>query len=241
VLDRRPKALSGGQRQRAAIGRAIVRKPELFLFDEPLSNLDAGLRVKMRYELARLHDRLRTTMVYVTHDQVEAMTLADRIVVLSQGRVEQIGAPMEVYRRPENLFVAGFIGSPRMNLLPVELVEAGPAGATVRLGPHLLSAAVDARGTAPGAKVTLGVRPEHVQLGAGDEALSLVVRFVESLGSVLYAYGVAPGTDQELVVQLPGDSEISAGQALTVRIDPVSAHLFDSDGRAYPWLSAPPG
>ena len=236
VLDRKPKALSGGQRQRAAIGRAIVRKPELFLFDEPLSNLDAGLRVKMRYELARLHGRLKTTMIYVTHDQVEAMTLADRIVVLSQGRVEQVGAPMEVYRRPENLFVAGFIGSPRMNLMPVELVEAGPAEAKVRLGPQVLTVAVDARGTAPGAKVTLGVRPEHFQAATGADAQSqtLTVRFVESLGSVLYAYGAAPGAQEDLVVQLPGDSSVTAGQALAVRIDPACAHLFDPAGRAYP-------
>jgi multiple sugar transport system ATP-binding protein len=238
VLDRKPKALSGGQRQRAAIGRAIVRKPELFLFDEPLSNLDAGLRVRMRYELARLHGRLKTTMIYVTPDQVEAMTLADRIVVLSEGRVEQVGAPMEVYRSPENLFVAGFIGSPRMNFLAVKLVEAAPARAKVRLGPQVLTAAVDARGTPPGSKVTLGVRPEHFHAGAGADAQSLTVRFVESLGGVLYAYGAEPGTEEALVVQLPGDSSVSAGQALAVRIDPASAHLFAPEGRAYARASA---
>ena len=152
LLDRRPKALSGGQRQRVAIGRAIVRKPGVFLFDEPLSNLDAGLRVQMRVELARLHKDLATTMVYVTHDQVEAMTLATRIVVLNQGRIEQVGAPLELYRRPANRFVAGFIGSPKMNFLTCKLVSATDTLATVRLEDGtLLTAQVDARGLAEGA------------------------------------------------------------------------------------------
>ena len=147
LLDRRPKALSGGQRQRVAIGRAIVRKPGVFLFDEPLSNLDAGLRVQMRVELARLHKDLATTMVYVTHDQVEAMTLASRIVVLNQGRIEQVGAPLDLYRRPANRFVAGFIGSPKMNFLSCQLVSATEALATVRLEDGTqLTAQVDARG-----------------------------------------------------------------------------------------------
>ena len=147
LLDRRPKALSGGQRQRVAIGRAIVRKPGVFLFDEPLSNLDAGLRVQMRVELARLHKDLATTMVYVTHDQVEAMTLASRIVVLNQGRIEQVGAPLDLYRRPANRFVAGFIGSPKMNFLTCKLVSATEALATVRLEDGTqLTAQVDARG-----------------------------------------------------------------------------------------------
>ncbi|CAA9315138.1 MAG: Diaminopimelate decarboxylase, partial [uncultured Microvirga sp.] len=129
LLDRKPKALSGGQRQRVAIGRAIVRKPQVFLFDEPLSNLDAALRVRMRYEFARLHDELKTTMVYVTHDQVEAMTLADRIVVLQAGRIEQVGSPMELYQHPENAFVAGFIGSPKINFVPGTVVEAAAGAA----------------------------------------------------------------------------------------------------------------
>ncbi len=151
LLDRRPKALSGGQRQRVAIGRAIVRKPGVFLFDEPLSNLDAGLRVQMRVELARLHADLGTTMVYVTHDQVEAMTLADRIVVINQGRIEQVGTPLELYRRPSNRFVAGFIGSPKMNFLPCALVSAADTVATVRLADGTqIQAQADARGLAAG-------------------------------------------------------------------------------------------
>jgi len=160
-LERKPKALSGGQRQRVAIGRAIVREPQVFLFDEPLSNLDAALRVRMRYEFASLHERLKTTMVYVTHDQVEAMTLADRIVVLNGGVIEQVGRPMELYERPRNLFVAEFIGSPKMNLLPAEIVTASATGATVRTAAgESLRPTVDASPPGPGDAVTLGVRPE---------------------------------------------------------------------------------
>ncbi|WP_295708007.1 sn-glycerol-3-phosphate ABC transporter ATP-binding protein UgpC, partial [uncultured Brevundimonas sp.] len=155
-LDRKPKALSGGQRQRVAIGRAIVREPEVFLFDEPLSNLDAALRVKMRYEFARLHRTLGTTMIYVTHDQVEAMTLADRIVVLRSGVIEQVGAPLELYEHPANLFVAGFIGSPRMNILSGVIEQATASGALVRLeGGERVHAAVDASQAAPGDPVSL--------------------------------------------------------------------------------------
>jgi ABC-type sugar transport system ATPase subunit len=161
------------------------------------------------------------------------MTLADRIVVLSAGRIEQVGAPMELYRRPDNLFVAGFIGSPRMNLFPVELLEAGPARAKVRVGPRVLTVEADARGTPAGSKVTLGVRPEHFRSATGADALSVAVRFVESLGSVLYVYGGVEGCEEEVVVQLPGDFAVAPGQVLTARIDPASAHLFNPQGRAY--------
>ena len=163
LLQRKPKDLSGGQRQRVAIGRAIVRKPEVFLFDEPLSNLDAALRVRMRYEFARLHEDLKTTMIYVTHDQVEAMTLADRIVVLSTGKIEQVGSPLELYEHPDNLFVAGFIGSPRMNFIPGRLTEASAQGATVQLGSgEVIHCDVDTSVAKIGDEVTLGARPEQI-------------------------------------------------------------------------------
>src|SRR5690606_6363951 len=187
-LERKPKALSGGQRQRVAIGRAIVREPQVFLFDEPLSNLDAALRVRMRYEFAALHERLKTTMIYVTHDQVEAMTLADRIVVLNAGVVEQVGRPMELYEQPRNLFVAEFIGSPKMNLLPVEIIEASAAGATVRTAAgETVRVAVAADRAAPGDRASLGVRPEHLALSGEGDAVSGRVTFVETLGHATYA------------------------------------------------------
>ena len=172
LLDRRPRELSGGQRQRVAIGRSIVRDPKAFLFDEPLSNLDAELRVQMRVELVALHERLGATMIYVTHDQVEAMTMADRIAVLNRGQVEQIGTPLELYRRPRNLFVAGFIGSPRMNLIPTEVRQTGPAGITVTLpGGGEVVVPVSAEGVAVGQTLTLGLRPEHLGIGEAPGGL----------------------------------------------------------------------
>ncbi|HEX2817385.1 MAG TPA: ABC transporter ATP-binding protein [Phenylobacterium sp.] len=234
LLDRRPKALSGGQRQRVAIGRAIVRKPRVFLFDEPLSNLDAALRVHMRYEFAKLHEDLKTTMIYVTHDQVEAMTLADRIVVLSEGRIVQVGAPLDLYQRPDNLFVAGFIGSPKINLLSAEVVAAGATEAAVRLmSGDVIRVEVDASRARPGERVTLGVRPEHFEAGAGANALTATVRFVESLGSTSYAYGVLAGSQEELTVQLSADAAVRAGQALRLGVRPDTALLFDPSGQAY--------
>ncbi|HEY2178856.1 MAG TPA: sn-glycerol-3-phosphate ABC transporter ATP-binding protein UgpC [Caulobacteraceae bacterium] len=235
LLRRRPKELSGGQRQRVAIGRAIVRKPKVFLFDEPLSNLDATLRVRMRYEFAKLHGTLGATMIYVTHDQVEAMTLADRIVVLNEGRVEQVGAPLDLYRAPDNLFVAGFIGSPKMNLLAAELVEGGAANAAVRLASgDVIRVAANASGTAPGTLITLGVRPEHFQLGAQANALSATVGFVESLGAASFAYGTLKGTGEELTAQLAPDAVVRMGETLRLGVAEDSAHLFDPAGRAYP-------
>jgi multiple sugar transport system ATP-binding protein len=218
LLDRKPKALSGGQRQRVAIGRAIVRQPKLFLFDEPLSNLDAELRVQMRVEIAKLHRSLGVTSIYVTHDQVEAMTMADRIVVLEGGVVQQVGSPLELYNRPANRFVAGFLGSPRMNLLDgaakAGVFEAG--GVTVAC-PGL-----------PDGPAALGVRPEQISL---DGDLSLPVTLAEQLGDETIAYLALPG-GQTLVVKLPGQKPLTPGDKLPIRIDPAHCHFFGADGRA---------
>jgi ABC-type sugar transport system ATPase subunit len=241
LLDRKPKALSGGQRQRVAIGRAIVREPEVFLFDEPLSNLDAALRVRMRYEFAGLHARLGTTMIYVTHDQVEAMTLADRIVVLNGGVVEQVGTPMDLYEHPRTRFVAGFIGSPKMNLLAVEWIEASATGAGVRTETgETLRVAVDAGSSRPGQTVLLGVRPEHLALSGPGDAITATVAFVETLGHATYAYVTHAATPETLTVQLPGDVRPAIGETLTLHIDPARAHLFDADGLAFRRLSPSP-
>jgi multiple sugar transport system ATP-binding protein len=241
LLQRLPKDLSGGQRQRVAIGRAIVRKPEVFLFDEPLSNLDTALRVKMRYEFAKLHDEFKTTMVYVTHDQVEAMTLADRIVVLQAGRIEQVGAPMTLYEHPCNLFVAGFIGSPAMNLLDCTLVQAAADHAVVQVavGGETLRCAVDARAAQPGAPLKLGVRPEHLLAGAAENTLATQVTFVESLGSMTYAYCSHPAVQDVLTCALQGSSRVHAGQPLALGVPADKTHLFDAQGRALPRLLAP--
>jgi multiple sugar transport system ATP-binding protein len=228
-LDRTPKALSGGQRQRVAIGRAIVRDPKIFLFDEPLSNLDAELRVATRKELAALHAELGGTMIYVTHDQVEAMTLADRIVVLQGGRIEQIGTPLELYNSPANLFVAGFIGSPRMNLLPSRVT-----------GPQAVALGADAAeietgfstGLGPGAAATLGIRPEHVVLaGEGEPALRMTIDLVERLGGESYLYGSAADLPQ-ITVRLDGQTDHSRGDTVGLRFPPAHLHLFDEAGQA---------
>ena len=233
-LDRKPKALSGGQRQRVAIGRAIVREPQVFLFDEPLSNLDAALRVRMRYEFASLHERLKTTMVYVTHDQVEAMTLADRIVVLNGGVIEQVGAPMELYEHPRTRFVAEFIGSPKMNLIPAEVVDASAAGATVRTAAgETVHVGVDAAPARTGQSVMLGVRPEHLTLSGPGDAIRRKAAFVETLGNATYAYVSQAGAPETLTVQLSGDIRPVVGEALTLHIDPARAHLFDANGAAF--------
>ena len=239
LLRRLPKDLSGGQRQRVAIGRAIVRKPEVFLFDEPLSNLDTALRVKMRYEFAKLHEQFKTTMVYVTHDQVEAMTLADRIVVLQAGRIEQVGTPMGLYEHPCNLFVAGFIGSPGMNFIAATVQEASNQGATVKLGGgESIRCAVDAGSAKPGDKVTLGVRPEHLRAGVADNALNTTVTFVESLGSMTYAYCSNPGLDDVITCAVEGDRRIEAGAALPLGVPVDKTYLFDAQGHAYQRLGA---
>ncbi|HEV2530805.1 sn-glycerol-3-phosphate ABC transporter ATP-binding protein UgpC [Phenylobacterium sp.] len=233
LLERRPKELSGGQRQRVAIGRAIVRKPKLFLFDEPLSNLDAALRVHMRYEFAKLHDTLETTMIYVTHDQVEAMTLADRIVVLREGRIEQIGAPLDLYNAPDTLFVAAFLGSPKINLLSAQVIEAGPKQASVRLASgETIRVAVDAARARPGERVTLGVRPEHFRVGETANSLGAQVRFVEALGAVSFAYARLTGSEEEITVQATAGAAVEVGQSLRLGVPPDAAHLFDAEGRA---------
>jgi lactose/L-arabinose transport system ATP-binding protein len=217
-LDRKPKALSGGQRQRVAIGRAIVRGPEVFLFDEPLSNLDAELRVEMRVEIARLHREIGATMIYVTHDQVEAMTLADKIVVLRGGRVEQVGAPLDLYRDPDNLFVAGFIGSPAMNLLPARAAEGGvevPA-----LGGAVVPCAAPA-----GRKLIAGFRPQALRVEPGT---GHVVEMTEALGGVSFIHAAAPG-EPKLVIETGGDRFERPGATVAVRADPAALHLFDAE------------
>lgn len=236
LLSRKPKALSGGQRQRVAIGRAIVRKPKVFLFDEPLSNLDAALRVKMRYEFAKLHQELKTTMIYVTHDQVEAMTLADKIVVLSNGRIEQVGAPLELYHYPCNLFVAGFIGSPKMNFIEAEIVSGSKAHAQLRLpSGETIQATVDASSAKPGDRVTLGIRPEHFRLGINEiNIVEATAIFVEPLGDITFAYFLFPGTAEGLTVKLPADTQLKANDVLKLTFPANQCHLFDSTGKAFP-------
>ncbi len=227
LLDRKPRELSGGQRQRVAIGRAIVRDPKVFLFDDPLSNLDSALRVGTRIEIAKLHEETGATMIYVTHDQVEAMTLADRIVVLNAGRVEQVGAPLDLYHRPANLFVAGFIGSPRMNFLP-GVVEGGEGGGC-RLADGTLVPLPPGR-AAPGARVTLGIRPEHLVEGPADGALEGRVDFVEQLGETHLLY-VRTG-DTMVTAKGPGGAARQAGDSVRLGIPAEACHLFDAEGTA---------
>ena len=212
LLERKPKQLSGGQRQRVAIGRAIVRDPEVFLFDEPLSNLDAELRVQMRVELALLHKQLNATMIYVTHDQVEAMTLADKIVVLRDGVIEQIGAPMELYNKPANEFVAGFIGSPRMNMVPVQTaIDAGWKGAKIAEA------------------VKMGVRPEH--LIRSKTGLEGVVYYVEHLGGQTLTHIKLPD-DTDITLVEPGEHNYNRGDKLKVEPKPKTMHAFDKGAKA---------
>ena len=241
LLERKPKDLSGGQRQRVAIGRAIVRKPQVFLFDEPLSNLDASLRVRMRYEFAKLHEELKATMVYVTHDQVEAMTLADRIAVLSAGRIEQVGTPLELYEHPDNLFVAGFIGSPRMNLIAAEIVSADAHHAHLRLeGGTQIRCHVDASAAQIGERVTLGVRPEHFHLDTQDNLLHASVTFVESLGGTTHAYCAFAGMEEALTCTLEGHSRVRNGAPLALGFSADACYLFNAAGLAFRRLAAAP-
>jgi multiple sugar transport system ATP-binding protein len=235
LLDRRPKALSGGQRQRVAIGRAIVRQPSVFLFDEPLSNLDAALRVRMRYEFARLHKRLTTTIVYVTHDQVEAMTLADRIAVMDHGRVQQLGTPQELYERPASLFVAGFIGSPRMNFIEGQIDGFGAAQARIRSRDgQVLNASVDASASGAGARVTLGVRPEDLVESGDEQAVPAQVTLIEWLGNVRFAYLDSPVADEPLIMQLRPEDKFQEGAMIKVTASPHRCHIFASRGAAFP-------
>ena len=233
LLTRKPRELSGGQRQRVAIGRAIVREPKVFLFDEPLSNLDAALRVQMRIELAKLKEDLSATMVYVTHDQVEAMTLANKIVVLRAGHVEQVGSPLELYHHPRNLFVAGFIGSPKMNFLETVASDIGRDSATVKVpGGGTMTVPARTAGMAPGAKVTLGVRPEHLVPGEeGDAVMEGRVFVVERLGGETYCHVRVDG-GQSVVIRTDGDSPVNPGEQVRIGVPAAHCHLFDRDGIA---------
>ena len=234
LLERKPKALSGGQRQRVAIGRAIVREPRIFLFDEPLSNLDAELRVQMRVEIAKLHRDIGSTMIYVTHDQVEAMTMADKIVVLRAGRIEQVGAPLELYNAPANRFVAGFIGSPQMNFLPVTVTGRDAEGLSVTLPGGRTVAGIAVRtAPAPGTPLTLGVRPEHLTLPTGATQAQLPVRVLhlEQLGAHSLLHGVVAGGETRITVDVAGQTRVRVDDTVGVSIAAGDARLF-ADGDA---------
>ncbi|MEM8750696.1 MAG: sn-glycerol-3-phosphate ABC transporter ATP-binding protein UgpC [Pseudomonadota bacterium] len=233
LLDRKPAAMSGGQRQRVAIGRSIVREPKVFLFDEPLSNLDAELRVQMRLEIAKLHNSLDSTMIYVTHDQTEAMTLADKIVVLRAGLVEQYGSPLELYDNPDNEFVAGFIGSPRMNFLDAEVTSAKVGSAKVvipSLGDLKIDVSTRDRKPEQGEKVKVGLRPEHFIDAAGAKhKFKAPTSVVEQLGGNSYLY-LNVGGSVPLTVEQKGHTTVADGQIASVGVDPTTAMLFGSDG-----------
>jgi ABC-type sugar transport system ATPase subunit len=233
-LDRLPKQLSGGQRQRVAIGRAIVRNPKVFLFDEPLSNLDAALRVATRIEIAKLNERMvDTTMIYVTHDQVEAMTLADRIVVLHAGLVEQVGTPMELYERPDNLFVARFIGSPAMNTVPCTVESATP-DARVKVGDVPVKVSANIPASAVGAKGTFGVRPEDLVLSnGGDVIFHGTVDIVEHLGELTLLY-ITCGYDEPVIAKLDGNVPVERGREIRLTAPIGTLHVFDDKGVAFP-------
>ncbi|AMP01179.1 maltose/maltodextrin import ATP-binding protein MalK [Collimonas arenae] len=233
LLDRKPKALSGGQRQRVAIGRAITREPSVFLFDEPLSNLDSALRVKMRLEFSRLHDQLKTTMIYVTHDQIEAMTLADKIVVLSAGRIEQIGSPQQLYHHPANRFVAGFIGSPKMNFIDGKVAGIAADGVLVELAHGgRQQVAVEAGSLKIGDAVSIGIRAEHLLLDQHAPILKAKFTVLEALGDFSYLYADSNASDEPLVLRVPDTVQVAHGSDIGVSADPQRCHLFDGDGRA---------
>ena len=243
MLQRLPKALSGGQRQRVAIGRAIVREPGVFLFDEPLSNLDAALRVQTRFEIAKIHrDFGKASTIYVTHDQVEAMTLADRIVLLNSGEavardgsVAQFGPPLTLYHRPCNKFVAGFIGSPKMNFFDAVLESATAEAATLRLaGGESLQARVDARSLAIGSAVTLGVRPEDAEVGTPTQHVMRTVQWQERLGESTYLYVESGTPGAPWVIKAPGNAYAKAGERVALSLPPQHLHVFDSKGIAVP-------
>ena len=231
-LQQKPGMLSGGQRQRVAIGRAIVREPKIFLFDEPLSNLDAALRADMRIELTRLHKQLGATMIYVTHDQIEAMTMADRIVVLNAGYIAQVGVPLELYHKPQNTFVAGFIGNPRMNILPVTCTGVSDAGVEVDLDGQCLLVPVDGHQGLIGAALQLGIRPEHAQIGVGDALMTITPTVVEQLGQQTIGYAPLPGRAGNFCFVQPGTRLVAEEQPLQVGLLASDCHLFDAEGQA---------
>ncbi|MGF1774259.1 sn-glycerol-3-phosphate ABC transporter ATP-binding protein UgpC [Vibrio wakamikoensis] len=233
LLKRKPKELSGGQRQRVAIGRAIVRNPKVFLFDEPLSNLDAELRVDMRLQIAKLHQDLANTMIYVTHDQVEAMTLADKIVVLRDGRVEQVGSPLELYHSPQNEFVAGFIGSPKMNFIPAHVEQVNEQDITVKTakGEQFTLPRTAEQAPKTGDALTLGVRPEHLTLNHDNPVrFEFQSEVVERLGNSTYLFGQASGVDG-FKVHLPGDQAVNKFEQVAISCSYDDVHLFDVDGQ----------
>jgi ABC-type sugar transport system ATPase subunit len=231
LLKRRPRELSGGQRQRVAIGRAIVREPQVFLFDEPLSNLDAALRINTRVEIAKLHKMLKATIVYVTHDQVEAMTLADKIVVMNKGCIEQAGKPLELYYKPANLFVAGFIGSPAMNFMGGTVAAASKQGARVELANGAMLKVTGRDGLKQGQTVTIGIRPEHLDVAADKHALiSGQVELVERLGETGYAHMNTGGATW--VAEIRGDGGIEAGKPAGFTAEAKNIHIFDEAGNA---------
>ncbi len=233
-LQHKPGELSGGQRQRVAIGRAIVREPSVFLFDEPLSNLDAALRAEMRVELAKLHTELDATMIYVTHDQVEAMTMADRIVVLDHGIISQVGSPLELYHKPQNTFVAGFIGNPKMNFIEVSGKSSGPEGVVVTLPSGKdLTVKVDAAEEVAGKSLTLGIRPEHLTLGAADASIEIIPTVVEHLGIHTVTYSTVAGAKSTFCSVLPGSAPAKVGVPVSMGLKGVDCHLFDGNGNAF--------
>ncbi len=231
LLERRPAQLSGGQRQRVAIGRAMLRDPQVYMFDEPLSNLDAALRSQTRLEIARLHQMTRRSMIYVTHDQVEAMTLADRIVVLNRGRVEQIGSPMELYDHPANSFVASFIGSPKINFLEAVVKSSTGQGTRLELGETVLEVkGMDAR---PGDRITIGLRPEHLSAGRGEGEILFTaeVALVERLGGETLIY-VKPNSGGDLlIIKTTGKTALKPGERIPVAAAREHMHLFAANGR----------
>ena len=239
LLGRYPRQLSGGQRQRVAMGRSIVRDPQVFLFDEPLSNLDAKLRVAMRAEIKGLHKRLGTTIVYVTHDQVEAMTLADKVVVLNQGRIEQVGTPMELYHRPANQFVAGFLGMPKMSFLPGQVIDSDPQGVKIELasGSRLLLP-VQPESVNRGSDITFGIRPEHIRVTAEQQGtFSGRLDVTEHLGSDTFCY-VQTAANESLTVRTPGDFGGRYGDRIGLDFDLGHCHLFDANGVSLPRVEA---
>ena len=234
-LDRLPKALSGGQRQRVAIGRAICRNPKVFLFDEPLSNLDAALRVATRIEIAKLSEAMAdTTMIYVTHDQVEAMTLADRIVVLSAGHIEQVGAPLELYERPANLFVARFIGSPAMNVIPSKIVATGQQTTVELVGGKRDTLDIPTAAGETGKSASFGVRPEDLRIAEGENFLfEGTVSIIEALGEVTLLYIEGLVANEPIIAKVPGILDVKRGAKVRFTADRAKLHLFDEAGKTY--------
>jgi len=234
LLDRLPKALSGGQRQRVAIGRSIVRDPKVFLFDEPLSNLDAALRVATRIEIAQLKERMsQSTMIYVTHDQVEAMTLASRIVVLSAGNIEQVGTPLQLYERPENVFVARFIGSPSMNIFDGKIFETGARTGVEIVGGDRAHANVPSRESDLGQPIKVGVRPEDLMPTDGESVFHGEVAIVEALGETTLLYFTPKGEAEPIIAKLPGIQHYKRGQTVRLGADPAKLHVFDAKGHSF--------